>query len=127
MMDISPKVHASTPLITAYGGGVIICADKRYEHSIVIHEGGVALWQDVDVVTACSQDALFGAIALVDTLPEILLVGAGDATPFLSPMIRQSLRDKGVSVDVMSCGAACRTYNILVAEGRRVIAAIVPI
>jgi uncharacterized protein len=127
MMDISPKVSTGTPLITAYGDGRIVCAQESYDFPIILHAKGVVPWQDVSQESACMLESLERAIAAVDALPEILLVGVGDVTPFLPVHVRQALREKQVSVDVMSCGSACRTYNILIAEGRKVIAAIIPV
>jgi uncharacterized protein len=59
------------------------------------------------------------------TLPiEILLLGTGDRLHFPHPSLTQPLRDAGIGVEVMDTGAACRTYNILLAEDRRVGAAL---
>ncbi|HLY56713.1 MAG TPA: Mth938-like domain-containing protein, partial [Stellaceae bacterium] len=57
----------------------------------------------------------------------ILLVGTGKAMqPFPRP-VRQALRDAGITVDAMDTGAACRTYGVLLAEERRVAAALLPL
>ena len=58
---------------------------------------------------------------------DIVLLGSGEKGLFLNPVLRQSIKQKGFSVDVMDTGAACRTYNVLMAEGRRVVAMLMPI
>jgi uncharacterized protein len=132
MMDISPKVSLHTPIITAYGGGKLVCSGQDYITPIIVCEAGVFEWHvgsdcaEFQVTQAlCNgilQSAAFERIA-----PEILLLGIGHTSPFVLPKIRQALKEKGISLDAMSCAAACRTYNILVAEGRKVVAAIVPV
>ena len=56
----------------------------------------------------------------------LCLIGCGVRTELLPPGLREALREAGVSVDAMETGAACRTYNMLVGEGRAVAAALIP-
>ena len=56
---------------------------------------------------------------------EVVLVGAGKRPTTLNTVLRESLRKAGIGADVMTTGAACRTYNVLVAEDRRVAAALI--
>ncbi len=58
---------------------------------------------------------------------EILLLGCGRRMGILPPALRQGLRASGIVVDAMDTGAACRTYNVLLAEERRVAAALIGI
>ncbi|HXR59504.1 MAG TPA: MTH938/NDUFAF3 family protein, partial [Burkholderiales bacterium] len=55
---------------------------------------------------------------------EILLIGTGPTQRFPHPRLTRALMEKRIGVEVMDTQAACRTYNILIAEGRRVAAAI---
>ncbi len=64
---------------------------------------------------------------VIEAKVEILLLGCGPKMIRLAPAVRQSLRDHGIVADVMDTGAACRTYNILLAEDRRVAAALLPV
>jgi uncharacterized protein len=71
-----------------------------------------------DALTLAAFDRLAG-------LPiEILLLGTGDRLRFPHPSLTAPLRAAGIGVEVMDTGAACRTYNILLAEDRRVGAAL---
>ena len=56
--------------------------------------------------------------------PEIALLGTGDRQRFPHPRLIQALMARGIGVEVMDTSAACRTYNIVMLEGRRVAAAL---
>lgn len=58
---------------------------------------------------------------------DVLLLGSGAKGLFLNPDLRKIIKSKGLNIDVMDTGAACRTYNVLMAEGRRVVAMMMPI
>jgi uncharacterized protein len=57
---------------------------------------------------------------------QILLLGLGRAISLVPSALRSDLRAAGIVPEPMDTGAACRTYNVLVAEGRRVVAALIP-
>jgi len=59
--------------------------------------------------------------------PEIVLIGTGGALRFPAPVLLRPLYDAGIGVEVMDTGAASRTYNVLMAEGRAVAAALLMI
>mgnify|MGYP000053022415 CR=1 FL=1 len=63
---------------------------------------------------------LFGILAA-----SLLLIGCGKTHQLLSPALQHQAREKGIKLDAMVTGAACRTYNVLVSEGRNVAAALV--
>ena len=58
---------------------------------------------------------------------EFLVIGCGARAMLVPPALRQELRDAGLRLDAMDTGAACRTYNVLLAEDRRVAAALIPL
>lgn len=62
---------------------------------------------------------------LVELKPEIVIVGTGPQQHFPHPSLLQALMTRGIGFEVMSTAAACRTYNILAGEGRRVAAGLV--
>jgi uncharacterized protein len=61
---------------------------------------------------------------LVELEPEIVLLGSGPQLQWPDPELVQTLVDRGIGFEVMDTGAACRTYNILMSEHRRVVAAL---
>jgi uncharacterized protein len=111
------------PIIQTYGDGGFTLNNIRYDGSIVIHTSGVSLWP----ISQLSITTLADFNWAMNVLPciEFLIVGSGKLFMPLASDIRTLLRTKGISVDVMDTGAACRTYNVLSNEGRRVAAALV--
>ncbi len=95
--------------------------DERYEHSIVVvaetvHDD----WRVVnfDELTEANFDYF------LPLKPDVLLLGTGARQRFPHPRLYRSLTDAGIGVECMDTAAACRTYNILVTEDRKVAAAI---
>ena len=64
---------------------------------------------------------------LIDLEPEVIVLGTGQVQVFPPPELYLRIMALGIGFEVMDTGAACRTYNILMAEGRRVAAALMPI
>ena len=69
----------------------------------------------------------FDFVRSAEPAVEILLLGSGPKMGLLPSKLRRELRDAGIVVDVMETGAACRTYNVLLSEDRRVAAALLPV
>ena len=63
--------------------------------------------------------------AIIELTPEIVLLGTGQRQCFPSRNIMLSVLERGIGLEVMNTPSACRTYNILMAEGRRVVAALI--
>jgi uncharacterized protein len=61
---------------------------------------------------------------LLELEPEVVLLGTGATFRYPTPALLASLTGGGIGVEIMDTGAACRTFNVLVAEGRQVVAAI---
>jgi uncharacterized protein len=118
------KLHASAPsgvnVVTAYGDHYVVVNGVRYEESIVVLPERVLSW------SARSFDALsVEDFAFLATLgAEIVLLGTGPRQRFPHPRLTAPLTRAGIGLEVMDLQAACRTYNILVAEERKVAAAL---
>ena len=94
----------------------------RYDRSLVVlPDRPIETWDVAGVDTLREEDLEF----LAGLGAEIVLVGTGDSLRFLHPRLLQSLARARVGVEVMDNRAACRTYNILMAEGRKVAAALI--
>jgi len=124
--DFFVKLHASVPaasnVFTSYGDGYVEVNAVRFDHSIVVMaDRPVSTWD------AAAFDALavahFERIAAMG--PELVLFGSGARLRFPHPRLLAPLHARGIGVETMDVQAACRTYNILVAEGRRAAAALV--
>ena len=107
--------------ITGYGDGYVMVNRQRYERSLVVLPERILLDWPPTSFEALAPEHL-AALAGLDR--EIILLGTGARLRFPRPEIMQSLIQSGVGVEVMDVRAACRTYNILLAEGRRVAAAL---
>ena len=118
------KLHAD-PLtalntVTAYGPGFIdINQTRHHGHLLVCPDRPVAAWPVSGFAALRSED--FQALAALD--PEVVLLGTGERQRFVSPALTGALSRLRIGVECMTTAAACRTYNILMAEGRRVVAA----
>ena len=112
-------------MIDAYGAGGFRFAEMSHRGSILVLPSGILAW-DVASPEALSEEALapvFAESAAIETL----LIGTGVDVRPIGPALRQRFRDARVGVDVMQTGAAARTYNVLVAEDRRVAAALIAV
>ena len=119
------KLHLSPAsglqLFSGYGEGYVAVNQVRYQSGVVVTPQSVSEWNPGAVDTLTASD--FGFIA--DLSPEIVIFGTGRRQRFPRPELARALAVAGIGLEVMDSGAACRTYNILAAEGRKVIAAIV--
>lgn len=120
------KLHQDMPSglnrITGYGEGYVMVNGERFECSlIVMPEMLMDAWQ-VPGFDALAKPYFEPLLAVS---PEILLLGTGEKQRFPHPKTFQGLYDAGIGVEVMDSAAACRTYNILMGEGRRVAAALI--
>ena len=94
------------------------------------HDGSVLVFTQ-KIVTfdarTWSDLTLIHLQAIIEMVPrvELLLMGCGPSIRQLSMEHRTALREAGIGVELMDTGAACRTYNVLMAEGRRVAAALI--
>jgi uncharacterized protein len=64
---------------------------------------------------------------ILELAPEVVLVGTGESQVFLSPEFLFRFYQEGIGIECMSTQAACRTFNVLVSENRRVVAALMPL
>jgi uncharacterized protein len=113
---------ATSNVITGSGPGWVRVGTQDYRGSIVV---------TADSVTPGFAPGGFDALdeadfkRLLDTSPEIVLLGTGSVQRFPHPRLTAALAGARVGIEVMDTRAACRTYNILVAEGRSVTAALI--
>lgn len=101
-------------------GGVIVNGTEYRESAIVPWTGSVRAWQveAFDALTA----AHFEAIAALR--PELVIFGSGTRIRFVKPALLKTLIGQRIGFETMDTAAACRTYNVLLAEGRSVVAAL---
>jgi uncharacterized protein len=122
-MEITPLVPAGRQLIERY-------ASSGFRVSGVIHRGPVLVFPDRtipwDVASASAITAQSLNPVIEDGGVQILLLGLGRSMSAVPGSLRRALRAAGIALEPMDTGAACRTYNVLVAEDRHVVAALIP-
>lgn len=112
------------PLIHAYEPGRIQIGEISYRHSLVVSPQRVLdNWRPQNLDQLRSED--FESILALD--PEIIVLGTGVSQCFPDPATFAVLMNRGIGLEIMDTGAACRTYNILMSESRRVVAALIMI
>ncbi len=121
------KLHADNAsalnTVTAYGPGYVEVNRQRHSGALLLFpEGPVRPWsvQSFEQLSAAHVDEWLGF------KPELILLGTGPSQRFPHPRILAPLAAAGLGLDAMDTAAACRTYNILMSEGRKVLAALLP-
>lgn len=101
--------------IAGYGDGGFRMGENRFEGSMLITPAGFYPW-DVKVKEEISLKNLDPILRSPNV--ELLIIGAGECMFFLNKDIRQAFTEAGIAIEVMDTGAAARTYNVLLQEGR---------
>ena len=120
------KLHADTPTalntVTAYGPGFIEINKVRHTSPLLLTPAQVEPWPIASFEALAEAD--FQRLRALD--PEVVLLGTGARQRFPHPRLTSPLASARIGLEVMGTSAACRTYNILMAEGRKVVAALMP-
>ena len=119
------KLHLDNPssrnLVTGHGAGYVAINHRRYQASLILlPERIVEPWAPGGFASLTEGDFE----VLRNCAPEVVLLGTGARQRFPSPVLLRPLIEAGIGCEIMDLAAACRTFNILVAEGRRVAAAL---
>ena len=111
--------------IDAYGNGGFRFAGMSHKGSLLLLPSGVYAW---DVTTPDGLAAIsFGKVFAERSEIELLLLGMGAEMRLVEPPLRAAFSDAGIGLEPMSTGSAARTYNVLLAEGRKVAAALIAV
>ncbi len=121
-MKIAQERVEGSNAFTGYGEGWVEVNGKRHRASLVVSGERLVTDWPATSIDALTADHL---AAILELGPEIVLLGSGAAFRFPEPAMLAPLYQAGVGVEVMDTPAACRTYNILLGEGRNVVAALV--
>lgn len=153
MVNVTPLIKQGSQIIQSYAGGGFKVSGAAYDGPIIVTPSSTFQWDVKSMPFLRKQEssqsegkvpAFAGKTeeetgnaeslkvedfqALIDMKAEldVALLGTGAKIQFLPPDLKQALKEQGLHIEVMDTGAACRTYNVLMAEGRRVAAALVP-
>ena len=114
-LETRPGVNA----VTAYGAGYVEVNHERFTTAVIISPSG-----PVEAAAIASFEELEAAHleALLAGDPEVVLLGTGERHRFVHPRLLAGLAARRIGVETMTTAAACRTYNLLMVEDRRVVA-----
>ena len=115
-------VPAGRQLIESYGGGRFHVAGRVHEGSVLVFPERTVSWP-----VSAAQDITLESLTEVTGEAGILVVGCGAAFEPPPSGLREGLSEKGVVLEWMDTGAACRTFNVLLAEDRACAAAIIAV
>ncbi|WP_416897948.1 MAG: Mth938-like domain-containing protein [Minwuia sp.] len=124
-MDLMPDIPAGRQVLEAYGDGGFRVSGARIEGSLLVLPDETVNWPVASVDDL--SDDVFAPIVERAGRIEVLLFGCGESIAFLKPGFRALLKEHDIAVDIMDTGAACRTYNVLMAEDRRVAACLIAV
>lgn len=112
---------AQVQVIRTYGPGRFLIGEREWRQAVLVTPSATVAWETASV-DELSPDLLQATPGV-----EVLVVGCGVRSVFVTPDRRAAFRQAGVGLEVVDTGAACRIYNVLLAEGRRVAAALIPL
>lgn len=124
-LDITPHIPAGRQFIQSYDIGRFKVSGEIHDGPILVFSEETLRW-DVTAFEQLSAERLAPVVARAEQT-DILLLGCGARAEFVAPDIRDALKSVGIVIEVMDTGAACRTFNVLMTEERRVGAALIPL
>jgi uncharacterized protein len=117
-MRLNEVVYTDAKPVDGYGTGFFRIGGDVYEGALVVLPTGIGPWGGLD-----DAQTLIDAASDID----VVFVGMGNEITHIPTELRKTLEDAGLGVEVMSSPTACRTYNVVLSEGRRVGLALLPV
>jgi uncharacterized protein len=124
-MQISTIAPADRQVIESYGGGGFRVSGQRFSGGVIVGVSETRPWP-VSEFAAVTLESL-AVVFELDPRPDLLLIGCGSDMALPDPALRSALKDRGIALETMASGAACRTYNVLIGEERQVAAALIAV
>lgn len=121
-MKLQSDPHSGVNTITGYGDGYVEINQTPYAHAVLLSSDGAITEWPVQSFESLEADHFAQMVALG---PELILIGTGSKQHFPKPELLRALILAKIGFEIMDSQAACRTYNILVGEGRRVVLALI--
>jgi uncharacterized protein len=124
-MEVTPLLPEGRQVVQSYRTDGFTIAGEQYQGSVLVLPDRTTAWpvKRFDEVGKESFDPLLEG----DDVPDVLVFGTGSTFHMVDPRLRQHLRSRGVVVECMATPAACRTFNVLLVEGRKVAAALIAV
>jgi uncharacterized protein len=112
-------------VIRSYGPGHFLIGERDWRGPVLVTPSATTAWS-----VARAEDLSLATLDALREAPvptELLVLGCGPRAAFIRPAVRAELKAAGLALEVVDTGSACRIYNVLLAEGRRVAAALIPL
>lgn len=120
-MKFSEIEQTEGHLVEAYGPGWVRISGRRYTQSLILTPKAITPWGPAVALDLTPEHLL----TLAQGSPQVVLIGTGQRPVLLDPALYAPLLALGIGIEVMTTPAACRTYNLLMSEGRLVAAALI--
>lgn len=117
-MRLNEITYTDAKPIDGYGPGFFRIDGKVHDGPLIVGPKGISGWSGYD-----DRAALRELVGEVD----VLFVGTGAEIAHIPQDMRSELEELGLGVEVMASASACRTYNVLLSEGRRIALALIPV
>ncbi|GEO81102.1 Mth938-like domain-containing protein [Pararhodospirillum oryzae] len=124
-MDLTLQAAPGRQVVQAYGEGGFRVSGVAWTGSLLVFPGETLAWPGTTPTTL--DEAALAQVRERASHLDLLLVGTGPSLVFPPASVRAALKDMGLAMETMDTGAACRTYNVLIHEDRRVAAALVAV
>lgn len=126
-MDLTPLIPAGRQIIETYGDGRFRVAGMVHKGSVIVFSTRTIGW-DIRSISVLTIESLAPVIEGTEAGEvELLLLGCGPRLAMIPRDLRSALRVRNIVVELMDTGAAARTFNVLMAEGRRIAAALIAV
>jgi uncharacterized protein len=119
-MLLSRDINHGQFEIRSYAPGAIKINDITYDHSVILTQNSLIVWSPATLQEVTAQELE----PILKLEPTIVLLGTGVQATFVGDPLLRSLYENQIGVEVMTTDAACRTFNVLMSEGRNVVAAL---
>ena len=127
-MDVTPLVKKGQQIIQSYAGGTFKISGRNYSGPVIVYPDFTMDW-DLDLginLETLNISSFHDLLTRKDDI-DVVLLGCGGQMKFMPKPLKSAFKEQGLHVEIMDTGAACRTYNVLMAEGRRVAAVLLPV
>jgi len=117
-MKFNQETSEGSNRFTGYGDGYFLINEERHDGNLIVTADRIDTWPVADFASLAPEHFAM----LTDYAPEVVLFGTGKTIRFPHPRLTAALTNARIGVEIMDSQAACRTFNILLGEDRRVLA-----
>ena len=121
-MKFSEDLNSGSQVIDRYDDESITINEKMFTQSLIVSNFQIIENWPVNEINDLSNQSLQ---AIIELQPEVIIIGTGKQILFPRPENYSSVINMGIGIEFMNTGAACRTYNVLLSEDRKVAAGII--